>query len=615
MERHRTYRFGDFAVDPQAWKLLRDGREVHLEPSVLKLLIYLLSNRDRLVTRQELMDTVWGDTVVSDSALSKSVARLRQALDDDPANPRFIETVHARGYRFVAEVATVVRPDRPDAPVGDPRPLRHRAGLAAAGIVIALVLLIVFWPDDAERDTARGGGPVSLAVLPLENLTGQPGQDYLVDGLQDSLITALSQNGDLRVTSRQSTIRYRDSEQSLSEIARELGVDVLVEGSALRVGEQIEVNLQLVDGRSDEHLWARRYERDAAHVFDLLSDAARAIGAVFGARPAGAHAPSFAGAIDPRATRAYWLGLRNLDYLSEDSLRLAIEQFHAATELEPGFALAWGNLAATHAMQAMRGYAPARESIEKARVAATRAINAGDHAYIGHSTLGWVRLWTQDLPGACEAFRTALRLNPSAPYALHGIADCLMLTGRIDESVERTRELATLAPFTLMHNRPLSFHLFIARRYDEAIAVTLEMQERFPGFPMHVILGLIYWAQGDFDKALEEERRELELHGDTALLAALEAGLARGGPHGALRAMADALVARSAETYVDPHRIGETYARAGEVDEALYWLNRAVEQFSFEAVHLALRPDFDVLRDDPRFAELVARIGLQSPDG
>jgi tetratricopeptide (TPR) repeat protein len=227
---------------------------------------------------------------------------------------------------------------------------------------------------------------------------------------------------------------------------------------------------------------------------------------------------------------------------------------------------------------------------------------------IGHAGLGWVELWTGDFDAACASFKEALRLNPSAPYALHGDADCLMLDGRMDESVARTRDLLMLGPFTAMHSLPLAFHLYVARRFDEAINAAKDMQARTPQFSVHWLLARIYWQQGRIDDALQEQRLELERRGDTVLLVALEEGLDAAGPTGAMRAIAEALVVRANESYVDPFDIGEIFALAGMVDEALYWLQQAVDHGSYDITYLAYRPDFDVLRDDARFRELLVRV-------
>jgi DNA-binding winged helix-turn-helix (wHTH) protein/TolB-like protein len=612
MHQHPVYRFDDFVVEPETWRLSRSGQEIHLEPVVLKLLIYLISHRDQLVEQQELMDTVWGDTVISESALRQAVARLRKALGDDFDTPSYVETVHSKGYRFIAEVQETDSSDHADSAPVEPRKTAERRVLIAGAAIVILVLLAVFWTRAPQQETPHNLQIGSLAVLPLSNLTGDPEQAYYADGLQDILITELSQVLGLRVTSRQSTKRYRDSDLTTVDIAGELGVDALIEGSLLRTGANIELTLQLVDGRSDSHLWAEQYSSDTSHVFDLISDIAFAIGSEISPNrmlevPDGS-ARAWIDPVDPRAIDAYTLGITHLDRFTRDGIRIAIDQFETAVAIEPDFALAWGQLAAAHAMQALFGFAYPRESIEKVRVASLRAIETDDRLSIGHSGIGWVQLWTGELDGACESFQEALRLNPSAPFAMHGEADCLMLEGRMDDSVGRLRELVTVSPFSAMHSFPLSAHLYVAGRLDEAIIAAQQMQLRVPHFSIHWVLALVYWEQGGFDQALEEERLELERRGDNVLLAALEDGLAAAGPPGAMRAMAEVLVARENESYVDPFYIGETFARAGMVDEALHWLENAARHGSYKMTYLGFWPHLDAVRDDPRYQVLLQRV-------
>ena len=612
MNQQPVYRFDDFVVDPETWRLARDGQEIHLEPVALNLLIYLISHRDRLVTRDELMDTVWGDTVISESAVSQAVARVRKALGDDSATPRYLETVHSKGYRFIAEVQEIVSPDHADpSPVGPSKKAQRRVLVAGAAMVI-LVVLAVFWTRAPDRETPQDEQIRSLAVLPLSNLTGDPEQAHYADGLQDILITELSQVPGLRVTSRQSTKRYRGSELPTTDIAGELGVDALVEGSLLRSGDNIELTVQLIDGRSDAHLWAQQYSSETSHVFDLMSDIAFAVGSEISPTGTSSVAEGSVKArmdpVEPRAVEAYTLGVTYLDRFTPDGIRTAIDQFETAVAIEPDFALAWGHLAAAYALEALFGFAQPRASIEKCRAASLKAIEADDHVSIGHAGLGWVRLWTGELDGACESFEEALRLNPSGPYALHGSADCLMLDGRVDESVARTRDLLMIGPFTAMHNMPFPVHLAMADRMDEAIIAAKDMQARVPHFSVHWFLAIAYWEQGRFDQALEEDRLELERRGDTVRLAALEEGLAAGGPTGAVRAMAEVLVARASESYVDPFEIGEMFARAGMVDEALYWLDQAAGHGSYKMTYVAFWPHLDILRDDPRYPDLLQRV-------
>jgi len=614
LERRSVYRFGDFEFDPEKRLLNRDGRDVHLEPITFRLLAYLIDNRNHLVTRQELMDTVWGDTVISETALSKAVERLRKVLSDDPATPRYVETVHSQGYRFVADVEEAENPAIVQTP--DNRGQSITMWRIGALTVITLVLAFLvnrYWTGTLEQEDTPTAQIRSLAVLPLNNLTGDPEQGYFVDGLQDILVTKLSQNADLRITSRQSTLRYRNSELTLPVIARQLGVDALVEGSVLGVGDSVEINIQLIDAQTDKHLWAQHFERDTGHVFNLFTDVANAIGSVIdparGEQSAGSRASEHAGVVDPRALSAYLKGISNLDRGTPEGIQTALEQLHEATEIEPGFSMAWSYIALTHSVLGARHLAPARASFETARATSLKAIEADDRNAMGYSGLGWSDLWTYHYQSGCQSFQKALQLNPSEPYAVHGHADCLMLAGRMEESIAELRKLRMLGPFTMFNNIPLCFHLFLARRYDEAIAANQEMHERFPGFSMHMQLAWLYWTQGRLEESVDEERRELEWRKDPDALAALEAGYSAAGPVGAMKSLADFLAARSSETLVDAFRIGEAYARAGAVDEAFHWLNAAVDQGFFEVIWIRFWPEFDYLRDDPRYTQLIQRIG------
>ena len=611
---HREYRFDDFLVKPEAWNLYRDGQVIHLEPTVLKLLVFLIGNRDRLVTREELMDTVWGGTVVSESALSKAVARLRKALDDDPGAPRYIETVHSRGYRFVAEVEETeldTRSPSPSSKVG-----RHGVTAAVfAGLLLILLLLFgrSVFDQGADQPAGEGADQIkSLAVLPLDNLAGSPNQDYFVEGLHEVLITELSKISGLRVISRQSTMRFGDSEWSLPEIAGELGVDALVEGSVMLVGERVQVTAQLIHGRTDAHLWAHTYERDTRDVLGLLSEVAATISTEIEStlRTPGAKQPAAIGPVDPVASEAYLRGLYHLNRFGLQSFKRSLSYFEQAIAADPDFALAWGGLAGAHLMLAYFGEESPREAIMQARVAALEALKLDDQSFTGHAALGWVRLFTWDWPGAGQSFEEALRLHPNHAMTLHGYADYLMLTGRPEDGLAQVRRARLIDPFTPTSNVPVPFHLYLMRRYEEAIADIRQLQERTPGYAMHRLLALVYWQQGRLEEALEQERQELALRKDVELLAALEQGDARGGPRGAMLAMAEALVRRSSTTYVDPFTIAVTFARAEQSESTLDWLGAAVERGSLELMYIGLRPEFDPLRDDPRYAKLVQRLGL-----
>jgi TolB-like protein/DNA-binding winged helix-turn-helix (wHTH) protein len=375
MNQHHVYRFDDFVVDAESWRLRRGTQDIHLEPIVLHLLIYLISHRDRLVSRQELMDTVWGDTVISEAALSQAVARLRKALGESKTAPRYLETVHSKGYRFIADVQETGTADSFHSTPGRLSWTNKHWVLVAGAALLILSVLAAFWLNATQREEHIQ----SVAVLPLSNLTGDPEQAYYSEGLQDILITELSQVPGLRVTSRQSTKRYRGSDLTAADIAAELVVDALVEGSLLSKGSNIEITVQLIDGRSDTSLWAEQYTSDTSRVFNLISEIASAIGLELD--PARLSAPEMSvgaqdDAVDPQAIDAYALGVAHLDQFTRDGIETAIDQFETAVAIEPTFALAWGQLAAAYAMQGLHGFTPPRESIKKARVAALSAIAA-----------------------------------------------------------------------------------------------------------------------------------------------------------------------------------------------------------------------------------------------
>jgi len=608
----RTYEFDAFRVDPAAFVLSRDGREIHLEPRVLKLLVYLIEHGDRLVPRDELMDTVWGDTVISDSALSKAVARLRKALGDDASAPRYIETAHSLGYRFVAAVDEIEAGHA--ATVPEPGAVRRAwPRYAALVAVVALAAASWFAFRPAETPLDLGGRPVtSLAVLPLGNLTGDTALDDFVAGLHDALTTEIAQRSDLRVTSRQSTRRYADSELPLGAIAGELRVDALVEGSVLEAGGRVRLTAQLIDAHSDAHLWAETFEEDERRLLGLIATVADRIVAQLqpGHDPRRA-APQSVTPLDPAASRAFLVGLEELNRLDAGGFEQAMAQFQRVIELEPGFAPAWGEIAAIYLLQAVYGAAPARDAIAQARIAAKKALAADERTYIAHSAMGYIALWSGDPAAATSAFRTALELNPSDNYALHGESDCLLLAGRLEESLERIRKGQLIDPFTPVSNMPVPIHLYLMRRYDEAIAEAVAVNARIPAYSVHWLLSRIYWQQGRYEEALDEERLEFGLRKDSVLLAALERGYERGGATASMRAIAEALAERSGQTYVDPFRIAIEHARSGDRDEALAWLARSVENGSPKLTYLGLWPEFDFVREDPRFVEIERAVYLE----
>ena len=613
----REYRFGDFVVDLKGWQLVHSGQVVHIEPTVLKLLVFLIENRDRLVVKRELLDTVWGKTVVSESALTKAIARLRKALGDDPSRPKYIETVHALGYRFVAEVHDIK-------PVIEKKPFWATARRGAfATMFFAGAVVIVIWLLGSELSdlwtriagTEEPQQVTSLAVLPLDNLSGDPEQDYFVEGLHEQLVTDLSKISGLRVISRQSTMRYKTSNKLAPEIAQELSVDVLVEGSVLQIGDRVRVSAQLIHGHTDEHMWAETYDRDLRDVFVLLSEVARTISGEIEITlmPQEEDRLANASPVNPKANEAYLRGRYFLNRFTQEGFKKSLEYFGQAVDIDPGFALGWAGLAGAHVTLAYFGDEPPSEALMQARVSALKALELDSQLFAAYAALGWVKLFTWDWPGAGEAFEEALRLNPNDAMTYHGYADYLTLTGRPEEGLAQVKRGRSIDPLSPASTLPVLFHLYMMRRYDEAVAEAQELLKVDPDYPVAWPLTKIYWQMGLFEDALHEYRKTLSRWNDTELLEALERGNAESGHLGAMRAVAEEMVARSKVGHVDAFKIAATYAQAGEVDHAFEWLEKAVDQGSLELVYLGIRPEFDPLRGDPRYSTLLQRLGLLNP--
>ena len=613
----REYRFGDFVVDLKGWQLVHSGQVVHVEPTVLKLLVFLIENRDRLVVKRELLDTVWGKTFVSESALTKAIARLRKALSDDPSRPKYIETVHALGYRFVAEVQDIES-------VSEKKPFRATARRGAfATMFFAAAVVIVIWLSGSELSDlwTRIAGTeepqqfTSLAVLPLDNLSGDSEQDYFVEGLHEELITDLTKISGLRVISRQSTMRYKTSNKLAPVIAQELSVDVLVEGSVLQIGERVRVSAQLIHGQTDEHMWAETYDRDLRDVFVLLSEVARTISGEIEITlmPQEEERLASTGPVNPKANEAYLRGRYFLNRFTREGFKKSLEYFGQAVDIDPGFALGWAGLAGAHVTLAYFGNELPGDALMQARVSALKALELDSQLFAAYAALGWVKLYTWDWPGAGDAFEEALRLNPNDAITYHGYADYLTLTGRAEEGLVQVKRGRTKDPLTPMATLPVPFHLYMMRQYDESIAEAHKLLKADPDYPVSRLLSRVYWQKGLFEQALAEYRKTLVKRKDTRLLEAFDNGNADSGPHSAMRAVAHELVARSKLRYVDSFRIASAFAQAGEVDLAFEWLDNAVDQGSLELVYVNIRPDFDPLRDDPRYKSLMYRLGLPKP--
>jgi serine/threonine-protein kinase len=486
------------------------------------------------------------------------------------------------------------------------------AAVVAASVVAVVLVLLKFdqlrelLPTDASPEIG------SLAVLPFDNLMNDPEQDYFVEGMHDALITRLSKLGDLRVISRTSAMRYRATEKTIPEIADELGVDALIEGSVLRAGDRVRITAQLIHGETDEHLWADSYDRDLQNVLTLLSEVAGAIAGEIeiALTPEQRERLAVTSPVDPAAQDAYLKGRYFFNRGTGDNLRKALDQYHLAVESDPTYALAHAGVAAAHLLLGAFGHVPLKEAAPQARAAALKALELDDGLAEAHAILGWVKLYFDwDWPGAARTFEKALELNPNHTYARHGYGDYLTVMGRPEEGLEHVRRGRLSDPASPLAVLPATGHLILARRYDQAIEecrTLLELDPRYPSVRSFYAEAL--WHRGLHEEALAEYR--MTWGRDPELASVMERGYAEAGPRGALLSLAQELAARPEGRRAGTLSIARLFARVGEVDAAFEWLERAYDQRIPQLMLVRADPDFDSLKSDQRLEALARRIGL-----
>ena len=505
------------------------------------------------------------------------------------------------------------------APVFRPRPPAARMGLwrrarpaALAGALAVAGLCAYVAVTRLSRPPAQ---PPSLVVLPWANLSGDPSQDFFADGMTDTLIGDLATIGGLRVISRTSAMHYKQAGKRLPEIARELNVAYVVEGSLARAGDRVSISAQLIEAATDRHLWAQRYERDLRDILALQRELARAIAAEIKVRLTPRERERLASArpVSPKAFEAYLKGRYQWGKRTEDGLRRSIALFDQALAEDSGYALAWAGLAESYALLASYGAAAPHEVMPKAKAAATRALALDDALAEAYATLGFVKaFYDWDWPSAGQDYRRALESNPNCATARHWYAGYLRATGRLEEAIQEIRRAQALDPLSRAISRDLGRTLYSMRRYQDAIREYRQALDFEPDFPSgYLHLGMAYAAQGSRREALEALLKARSLPGGNPLILG---GL--GHCYGLLGQPAEArkilgeLEALSKREFVSPMSRAFVYIGLGQRDQAFQWLERARQERDGWLAWLKVDPMFDSLRADPRFASLLRQVGL-----
>jgi TolB-like protein/DNA-binding winged helix-turn-helix (wHTH) protein/tetratricopeptide (TPR) repeat protein len=630
--------FGDFELDLRTGELRRHGVSLDLPPQPAKILVLLVGRAGEVVTRRELAEQVWGDdTFVNfDQGLNFAIRQIRAALGDDSETPRFIETLPKRGYRFIAtirkkDVSPAAKPFvfAPSIPGRSRTTVLRSVVTLVAAVVVGLGLIWGYF-----RARMLNGSSAhrieSLAVLPLHNLSHDPEQEYFSDGMTDELITELAKVSTLRVISHTSVERYKETKRTLREIAQELGVDAIVEGTIMRSGGRARITAQLIDARSDKHLWAESYERDLGHpewrsyegnVVDLIrlqNEVARSITDEIAENlkpEANANFNASKRAVTPEAYDLYLRGLYFSGRLSPDNLQKAFGYFNQAIEKDRSFAPAYAGLAESYGWAAGLYFLPPQEALQKEEVAATKALEIDPNSGMAHHAMAWVkyaRYW--DFPGAEREFHRAIELNRNNVTAHVWYGMYLAQRQRTAESWSEMQRAKQLDPFSSIVNSLAMTPLLTSHQYDRLIEeATLGLKTDPNDGVLNWFLTSAYEQKGDLANAIDRQEKQAVAFGEDPQRARKEFATVRRefSAQGERAYWLSRQKSLAATPWTDPFDIAVVEARLGENDAMFASLDKAYQQRSAALLYWEqTQPAFDRFRADSRFQDFVRRTGL-----
>lgn len=635
----RTLRFGPFELNVATGQLRKSGIELRLRPQAVKVLALLATRPGEVIRREQLREELWGRDVFVDfdHGLNLCVREIRAALDDDANKPRYIETLPRIGYRFLAHVEEVA-PQADPAPSAEPKnsisgqgpdanrtaeppkKLPSRRWALAVAISLVAVALIAAFAFRGLRERLWGTSSArieSLAVLPLENLSGDPEQQYFADGMTDELITELAKIHSLRVISRNSIMQYKGKSKPLPQIARELNVDAIVEGTVMRSGGRVRITAQLIAAPQDRHLWAERYEGDLHDVLQLQDDVARDIASQVQAGLTSAERArlSQTRAVNPYAYEMLLKGRYEWAKRGREGLTKALDYFQQSARLDPNFAPAYVGIAESYGLLGNGEIMAAGQVYPKAKSAALKALELDPDLSESHSALAEVLNdyewnWAQ----AEQEYKRAIELDPNNANAHHWYAMSLIWNGRTGEAIAEIERARQLDPAGIRINANVGLIFLWARQYDRAMAQAQRTSELEPNEGTSIlILAQVNLKKGNYQTAISQLKTLARLPGTPKArgLAWLAWGYALAGQKDEARAILGRLKRLSPQEYCPPTSMAMVYGALGQKDEAFAWLDRALrEHDGIQLLSIKVNLYFDPLRSDPRFVEVLRRRGL-----
>ena len=631
----------DLELDVCTYELRRSGRRLKLERIPMELLLLLIEQRGQIVTRERIVERVWGKDVFldTDNSINAAIRKIRHVLKDDAEQPRFVQTVTGRGYRFIAPVledasssllpqAVAQQVAAAKDPIGsDIPPVRApqvwgspvRLLFLAAFVVLMVGLGAYFQWFRSRVSPATSSGRIMLAVLPFQNLTGEAGQEYFSDGLTEEMITRLGSLDPqhLGVIARTSVMHYKNSQEKLDQIGRELGIRYVLEGSVRREAGKVRITAQLIEVKDQTQLWARQYDREPKDLLTLQSEITREVSdqieLTLGDRKlieTPAEPPA-----SPQSYEAYDLYLKGQYFWNKRTVvgfQRAIDYFQQAINKDPNYARAYAGLADSYALIGGYSLVPQAEFIPKARAAALRAVEIDQNLAEAHTALALiVQNYDWEWQTADKEFRRAIELNPNYATAHHWYAEHLAWQGRFDEALRESERARQLDPLSLIIATDNGAILYYARQYDRAIEQFRAVRDMDPNFPRTGLILQAYTQKG----VLAEVRVELEearkTYGDgPATCSELAYIYGRTGQQAQARQELAKLEQWNQRQPLDPVAFVIAYIGMGNDDQAFAWLEKAYMQHSNAMTTLKVDPLYDPLRSDPRFQNLLSRVGL-----
>lgn len=657
----RVYEFGPFRLDPAEHVLLRDGEAVPLRPKEFDVLLALVGNHRHVLTKEELLETVWPNQFIEEGNLNRQISTLRRVLGDTSDEPQYVQTVPKVGYRFVASVREIVARDavvvelrdqssdlvierhtvarivteedeakdvRDLEPVFEPAALlttgkkerrisrTQRLALSIAGVLLVSLTLALVYSRNLRKPRETNAAPLvrSLAVLPFKPIGTADDDEYLGLGMADALITKLSGIREINTRPTSAVRKYGAKDQDPVAAGRELGVEAVIEGSVQRLGDQVRVTVQLISVRDRAPVWAEKFDEPYTNIFAVQDRISEQVAQALRVSVSSAEKELLTKHYTENS-EAYQLYLKGRYFWNKrtgDGLKKGISYFNEAVEKDPSYALAYAGLADSYSLLSDYNELPPKQAYPQARKAVMRALELDEQLAEGHATLAFINTtYDWDWLGAEREYRRAIELNPNYETAHQWYAEYLSGMGRHEEALAEIRRAKEINPVSLIINAVEAWILYHARQYDAAIAQGQKVVEMDPNFAeVYEYLKRSYDQKGMFKEAISARQMRRRLGGfDAEMTPALREAATATSARVYWQKRLEQEMEESKRELNTAFDMAEIYAQLGEKDRAFTWLVKAYEERYFMMMYLKVAPNLDPLRSDPRFADLLRRVG------